>query len=54
MQGVRNFPHKVLDSTQPESKRIRRSDLRTLAGNGMHAAAVGTFSMFALGSVEFT
>ncbi len=49
--GIRNFPYQILDETL--ANRVPFSSLRALAGNGMHAAAVGNIILFALGAFEW-
>ena len=46
VQGIANFPEVAF-------RRIRRADVRVLAGNGMHAAAVGSVLLFAFGATDF-
>ncbi len=53
IMGIRGFPYHVLDSTRLDSERCSLSALRAMAGNGMHASAVGTVLFFALGAHEW-
>lgn len=49
IMGIRNFPLSVLNDTVGH-RAISSKQLREFAGNGMHAAAVGSFIIFTLGS----
>ena len=55
IMGIRNFPTSVLRDGEPDASRtgISYRSLRAMTGNGMHAAAIGTFVTFALGGCSW-
>ena len=53
IMGIRNFPYRVLETTSPNSIRVSRRAVKRMAGNGMHAAAIGTMFIFALASCSW-
>ncbi len=53
IMGIRNWPYQLLEVSRPDSERVSFSSLRSMAGNGMHAAAIGAILYFALGAYEW-
>ncbi len=51
IMGIRNFPYDILDPSR--SDHLSLGTLRSLAGNGMHAAAIGSVLVFTLGAYEW-